>query len=232
MAVAVFKNFRFHFDARLAVLAAVAFSILIGLGVWQVQRLEWKRGLLAEVEAQAALPPQPLPEDVDPGQWAFRRASVTGVFLHDREIVLRPRLRDGQAGVELVTPLRRVSGGVILINRGWLRDVDLGKAERPLGTVAVSGLVRGGFKKGFFTPANDPDKGQWFWEDIGAMTTGLDSVLPVILYAAEGDGKILKGGGGVPQLANNHLSYAVFWFTMALVLIVIYILFSVRRTGA
>lgn len=232
MLTAICKDYRFHFDVRLAVLAALAFAVLIGLGVWQIQRLEWKQGLLAEVEAQLAQPPQPLPEDIDPAQWAFRHASVTGVFLHDREMVLRPRVRDGQAGVELVTPLKRVSGGVILINRGWLRETDLGRVERPVDPVAVSGLVRGDFKKGFFTPANDPAQGQWFWEDIGAMTQGLSPALPVVLFADGGDGKVLKGGGGLPQLANNHLSYAVFWFTMALALAVVYALFSIRRNGA
>lgn len=220
---------RFEFDFKTAVVALAAVLFLSGLGTWQVQRLHWKEGLIADLQAQMALPPQPLPEIVDSRDWTFRRASVTGTFNHEREMLLRPRMQDGIAGVEIITPLTRVSGGTVLIDRGWIREEDVKNAPRPQGIVHVLGLVRGNFEKEFFTPDNDPSKGQWYWVDIPAMTSGMAEALPVVLFAPDDGNKILIGGQGVPVLPNDHLQYAFFWFVMAFTLSVIYVVFSISR---
>ena len=220
---------RFNFDVRAAITTFLGILVLSGLGLWQVQRLHWKEGIIARMQAQMAQPAQPLPENVEATEWTFRQASVTGTFLHDREMLLQSRVQNGVAGVELITPLARVSGGTVLVNRGWILEKDVARAPRPDGIVQVRGLVRGNFERGMFTPVNNAPSGKWYWEDIPAMTQGLSSPLPVIVFAGADDSKILIGGQGVPVLPNDHLQYAFFWFIMAFTLLIIYVVFSIEK---
>lgn len=222
-------RFRFEFDSRATIMTLVGVVILLGLGTWQVKRLVWKQGIMADMQAQMALPPHPLPESVSAKDWNFRRASVTGTYLYEHERLLRPRVQNGVTGVELITPLTRISGGTVLINRGWIREADVTKAPRPEGIVQVSGIARGNFTRNFFTPDNNPPKGDWYWVDIPAMAADLTAVLPVVIFAPADENKILIGGQGVPALPNDHLQYAFFWYIMAFTLLMIYMVFSIKK---
>jgi surfeit locus 1 family protein len=60
--------------------------VLVGLGTWQVERLQWKEQLIATRAAQLAAPPEALPAgNADWAAWDFRKAHATGVFRHDLE---------------------------------------------------------------------------------------------------------------------------------------------------
>jgi len=219
-----------------------AVLVLLALGSWQLDRLQSKRAVIAEMETNLAKPPLRLPVSIaDPNGFMFRRVFVTGRFLHDREMHLSVRVRHGRPGVEVVTPLRREDGSVIMVNRGWV-PMDQQKAEsRPAGLVAgvvtVKGVLRLDRPKGGFTPENVPEEGLWFHVDLAEMArfAGEDRVLPVLLEAtfAETPGRYPIGKALVINIRNDHLAYAITWYLLALILVVIYFIYHRRvRNGS
>ena len=217
---------------RLTVAAAAAFSLLIALGTWQLQRMVWKRELIATHAARLALPPLMLsgpPAGV--AAPAFRRIRATGVFLHDRELYLGPRALDGVPGYRVITPLRLTRGAIVLVDRGWVpldrRDPATRARGQLGGRIEIEGRVRPAPRRGPFTPDNQPEKGVWFTIDVAEMAAwlGLRRVLPFAVEAgpARNPGGLPKGAGYEARLSANHLQYAITWYALAVVLAVIYV---------
>lgn len=213
----------------LATLAMVA--VMLSLGVWQVQRLGWKTELIARIEARMAARPAPLPGRLDdPAAWEFRRVTLAGHFLHDREFLVGPRTHAGRAGYHLLVPFRRASGGVVFINRGWLPEGEK-NIERPEGVVQAEGIVRLP-EKSAFLPENDPAKNQWHWTDVEAMgkAAGVKPAIPAIVEAVAG----MPGAFPLPaarsaEMRNDHRQYAIFWFGMACAMAAVYVLSSLKK---
>lgn len=150
-----------------------------GLGTWQVQRLQWKLGLIQSMEERVAAPPTLLPATQDilksPGEWEYRRFLIRGEWCHDREILVGPRTRgDGVAGWFVLTPLRfEGTDRTILVNRGWVsmdrKDPQSRPQSHTQSQVIIQGVYRPSEKKGTFVPANDPQRGQWYRVDAEEM---------------------------------------------------------------
>jgi len=128
--------------------------------------------------------PLPLPPHVNPdsiAEFDFRRVYAFGNYRHDQEMLIGPRMRDGDEGYLVVTPLEREGGSKILVCRGWIskamkeqRVRGEGKGEAmPKGEVAVEGLLREPPKKNFVTPDNRPEKGEFYFPDVVQMAASL-----------------------------------------------------------
>lgn len=148
------------------------------LGTWQVKRLQWKTDLIAKCEDRLVRPPLPLPPRVDPDAVAtdfdYRRVYMTGQFRHDQEMLVGPRMRDGEQGYIVVTPLEREEeGSKVLVNRGWVSKKHAEQRTRPdglpRGVVRVEGMLRQPWKKNMFTPENRPEKGEFYFPDVKQM---------------------------------------------------------------
>lgn len=220
---------------------ALGVLILLGLSAWQLQRLSWKRALIAEVEAQLAADPKPLPAAIaDPPSWTYRPVISTGRYDHDGELLLEARSLDGQPGRHVLTPLIRESGPPVLIDRGWVPiTAKAGDWRRPEGPQRINGIARTPPGQGFMQPDNPADaaKEGWYWIDLAAMAeaSGQPRLAPVFIEIAadqEADpdtGVLPIGGRSRVSFSNNHLSYAVFWAAMALALIGVWALASYRK---
>jgi surfeit locus 1 family protein len=213
-------------------------ALLIVLGTWQVMRLGWKRDLISTTESQLKVPPAELPAfGVDPEQFNYRPVTVRGTFHHDKEIYLIAHTKRGEFGYHVITPLERTDGGFVLVNRGWVPTLGrdpLTRLEGQLtGVQGVRGISRKPWRQGSFVPDNDPAKNVWFYGDLAGMAAhwGLD-VVPVFVEAdtTANPGGWPKGGQTKLKFTNNHLQYAVTWYSLALVLLVIYLLYH-RREG-
>jgi len=147
------------------------------LGCWQVQRLDWKTKLIAKFEDRLVKPPLPLPPRVDPdavNEFDYRRVYATGHLRHDKEMLVGPRMHDGEDGFLVVTPLERGDGqSTVLVNRGWIPKKLQDQKDRPLGLpmgeVTVEGLLREPWKKNMFTPDNKPQEGKFYFPDVLQM---------------------------------------------------------------
>ena len=151
-----------------------ALALLIGLGVWQLKRLAWKEGLIAEIEARAKGTPITLQEAIglartgkDP---SYYRVHVKGRFDNDKERYLYALSTEGEPGWHVIAPFSTVEGDLVLIDRGFvpdhLREPSTRAAGQLDGDVDVTGLVRLPETQGLFTPDNDPNANQWFWRDL------------------------------------------------------------------
>jgi surfeit locus 1 family protein len=219
-------------------LALAALAVLIGLGVWQLERLQWKEGLIAEIEARSTGAPITIAEALaiacqgrDPD---YYRVGVEGRFHHDKERYLFAQsLADGTPGWHVITPLETTGGDMVLVDRGFVPDVLKEASSRASGqvegVVTVTGIVRSPEIQGSFVPDNEPEANRWFWRDLGAMARsmfpeGTVEMAPFFLDAEKSDvpGGWPEGGQTRLELPNNHLQYAITWFLLALCLLVIY----------
>jgi surfeit locus 1 family protein len=217
--------------------------LCLALGSWQVERLFWKEGLIAQRQAAVAAPPAPMPRSLAEARGIeFHRVIDEGVFLHDKEIFLGASSEGGGQGYQVLTPLLEPSGRIVFVNRGFipgeLKDPTKRAAGQVPGTVRVLGLLRlpPDGRPGWFVPDNRPDLNYWFWVNIPAMSAAvdLDRVAPFYIDAdaTPNPGGWPKGGVTRLTLPNNHLQYAITWFSLAVALIVIYVLFHRRQAEA
>lgn len=227
---------RFHKPNAVSILITVlAVGLMLCLGTWQVDRLGWKEDLLAKIAERSSGQAVPLPERIDnPELFDFQRVSVSGIFFHEMAVHVGPRTLDGKAGIHVITPLQMPSGAVVLVNRGYApTGWTPNELDNPVGLTTFSGIARVPEEKSVFTPDNVPEDDQWYWIDTAAMAEhmGLNSTLPVIVYASElaNPGAYPVGGQARIDIPNDHLQYAIFWYGMALVMGFVFILYHYRR---
>ena len=222
----------------------VSLGILIALGTWQLQRLEWKTGILNAVERGIASPALPidavLMEAGNPAGVAFSHVMATGMFDHDAELYIFGSAPGQPPGYRVVTPLIRENAPPLLVIRGSVPEVFKDPAARPDGQiggeVTVTGLVRAHDEKGTFGVDNEVPGNLWFYRDIAAMAeaSGYPGALPAMIEAADTN---VPGGwprGRDPQqihnnIPNRHLEYALTWYAMAVVMVIIAGLFMRAR---
>ena len=222
------------------VITAPALLVLLGLGAWQIQRLCWKERLIAERAAAVAAPAVPAPQSLAQAlHLDFHRVVAVGTFLHAKEIYLGASAGAGGIGYQVLTPLEEPDGAIVFVNRGYIPAELKNSAKRAAGqvsgTVRVVGLLRlpPNGRPNWFLPDNRPDLNYWFWVDLPAMAAAdaLDRVEPfdIDADAAPNPGGWPKGGVTRLELANDHLQYAITWFSLAVALMVIYFLFHRRN---
>lgn len=191
------------------------------LGVWQVQRLQWKTALIAQVEARAGADPfpAPAPDDATGAARAYQAVRVHGLFEHDRETLVQAVTELGP-GFWVLTPLRADGGFTVLINRGFV-PVDQAATRdwlRPQGPQTVIGLLRLTEPRGGFLRANDPAGDRWRSRDVQAIATARTLSGPVASYfidaAANDAGQWPRGGLTRLRFTNHHLVYALTWFAL------------------
>lgn len=220
---------RFPLGLTLLVIPAVA--VLVGLGGWQLERLAWKNGLIAE-SASAATEPRGSLTDIygDASGVEFRRITVACAGLTSARFVEMRSIVDGDGGVRLYS-LCRAAGiaAPLLVDRGFVAD-DV--TERP--AVAASDaplLIEGELRKipaaSWLTPASD---GKTFYApDPAAMAEALGSsgpAAPVMIFATTSTNPgfaALRPSAPPASFSNNHLGYAMTWLGLALALIGVYV---------
>ncbi|MAK81219.1 SURF1 family protein [Phenylobacterium sp.] len=221
----------------------ISLAILIALGVWQMQRLDWKSDLLAQIESRSEAPPRPTSEILalaaSGEDLGFYRVSLTCPGLAAAPFVQLYAIKDGQAGQRLISACP-VSGGAydsILVDRGFVPDT---VSERPpvdataSAPVEVIGLLRNPDPANFVTPDNRPDANLWYSRDVAAMaaTLGVSAPAPVFLLAetpTNPDFPALEPTPLPGEIANRHLEYALTWFGLAGALIAVYAAVIRRR---
>jgi surfeit locus 1 family protein len=214
-----------------------AILVMIGLSLWQVQRLHWKEDLIAERTARTTAEPIPLPPvGTDLAPLEFRRVTLTGTFDHARELYLAARSQNGNVGFWIMTPLKTETGETVLIERGWVPQQMKDPATRAqgqlAGTVTVEGILRLPQSKAYFQPENEPAKNTWFYIDPQQMAAaaGVPARTDLYLDAEKTDipGNYPLGGQARINLPNDHLQYAITWALLALTLGAVYVIYHLK----
>jgi surfeit locus 1 family protein len=214
---------RFRKPELIPLLFIIAAEILlIGLGAWQIERLEWKNGLIVAIEkAQAEPVLTVLPKELSGLE--YRKVELTGKLITDKTLH-RVGARQGEhPGFFLLTPFILKDGRIILVNRGFSPADQTAEIKTPSTVKGVLRPARG--KRAFFIPDNQPEKNVWLYEDIAAMSASTKlELLPLIVEAT---GNYEKNVYPIPNdgtiaLRNDHLGYAITWFSLAVVGLVLF----------
>lgn len=232
-------------DATLMTLAGLV--ILIGLGVWQLDRKVWKENLITTLNTRLGRAPEDLPPRAS---WAqlredkeeFRRVVFPAEFLDGEEALvytagspLRPDVKG--PGYWVFAPARLAGGSIILVNRGFVpadrKDPGTRTEGAPHGTVDIVGVLRWPETRNSFTPADDPKNNVWFLRDSNSIAKFKTWATAAPFYIdQEGPvpaGALPKPGKLEVRLPDNHLQYAITWFGLALALAGVFIVWLARR---
>ncbi len=209
-------------------------TILLLLGTWQVKRLFWKNNLINfyikqfESDIIYLHKDNYVLKDIE-----YRKIIVNGTFLNEKEIHITGKTYEGNAGFHVITPFLIKNGKYILVNRGWVsesyKDIKSRDFSMIEGETSIKGIIRYPQKKGYFVPNNEPENGFWFTiipsEIMKFLKFNSNDFLSGFYVDVLRDGKRIMipiGVKGKPNLRNQHLSYAITWYSLAIVLIIIY----------
>jgi surfeit locus 1 family protein len=229
-----------------AVATAILFALLVSLGAWQVRRLGEKEALIARVETRARVAAIPAPARdqwavLTPADYEFAHVTARGHYLPGRDALIFMKPPEGfglEPGYMVVTPFALDSGGEILVERGFAplskTDDEAGRAP-PAGETEIVGLMRAPQSRNIFTPADTPQRRIWYTRDPAGMaaTLGLAGAAPFTLAleapSSAGPNGFPRRVPVAPEFPNNHLSYALTWFSLAAALLVVFGLFARAR---
>ncbi len=213
-------------------MGVIGCAVLISLGVWQVNRMHWKAGVLAEIEARIHDAPVALPAAPDPVTDKYLPVSVTGRFTGDFVEVLHG-IKGGSPGVKIIEAFQTTDGRRILVDRGFVEE-EARHIPRVRGLPGVIGNLHWPQDATSSTPPPDERTGLWFARDVAAMAAKLNKE-PTFIVAREptGDG-ITPVPVDTSTIPNDHWGYAITWFSLALVwaVMTLALLWRIRRQQA
>lgn len=207
----------------------VGAAVLAGLGAWQVQRLEWKTGILARIEARLAADPVGVPEAPAEGAHQYLRVRTSGDVARGELHVYTSAPPRG-VGYRVIAPLVLVDGRRILLDRGFV-PIEAKDASRLPGPITVEGALLWPQETDGFTSPPDRDRNIWFARDVGLMAAALDTE-PVMLVTAGSDDPAAPLPLPVSvNIPNDHLGYAITWFGLAATWagMTLYLLWRIKR---
>ena len=202
-----------------------ALAILLYLGFWQTKRLEWKNNIIDQLNDEYTKNFEEWVyefEDLKSDKILY--GSVRGHFIYTKEILVGPKPLNGKIGYAVITPMKLKDGKFILVNRGWINQTKINQISQTHSQRNL--LVSGVFREpewNYFTPNNSPENNVWTKLDIGqiAKAKNIHEISPLILYKEKSSKKndllLTQEKKWLPR--NKHRQYAIFWFSMAGILL-------------
>jgi surfeit locus 1 family protein len=217
-----------------AVFGVVGVAILLSLGVWQVSRLEWKEALIAGIEARIDNDPVPVPDVPQLGADRFLPVTVDGRFTGETVEVLSS-MRGVGPGVRIIAVLETTEGRRLLVDRGYTPE---GRRDDVIltGESSIVGNLDWPEDSDSFTPDPDLARGLWFSRAPEAIAAHLEAE-PFLIVARQDSAAaspLLTVPLDTAGIKNDHLEYAITWFSLALVwaVMTIALLWRIRRPTA
>ena len=231
----------------LGVVIVSAIIVLVGLGIWQLERLSAKSVLLERISERLDASPVALPSEtawmkLNADESDYLKVTLSGTFLHEQEsylfgVIDKNERGDNEPGFFVMTPLALDDGAIIIVNRGFIPQALKDPARRMdgqiKGRVTLTGLLRLPERKTIFTPDADPSKRVLYARDP-ALIAGWLTMQRVAPFIVDADATANPGGwplGGqtIVSVPNNHLQYAITWFALALVMSAMLALYVIPR---
>jgi len=200
--------------------------VFIGLGTWQIIRLNWKNNLILEIENSLKNPPVQLAQS---NKENFLKIKTSGSIDFDKQIYLYNLNESGTPGFEVINPIT-IGDENFLINRGWIpfekkgtQEINVFDQKNIIGTLKLQG------RKNIFKPDNDLDENYWFSlnrEDILKFTG--KNFSKYIIYL-DGNYQLPRPKKITANISNNHQKYAITWFSLALSILLLYLYFRKKN---
>lgn len=236
--------FRFYKPPMARLLFALfMIGVCVALGGWQLQRLQWKEALIAEVEiaqTSSKFYIDTLPDELDElREKNFYPIMLPGEFVHEHEMHMIGRSLSGEPGFNVYTPFRIADNGrMVLVNRGWIPQNKKELANRPEddqfgGTIFVNGFISATQGGSMFLPDHDVKGNVWFWPDIERINAEKNLDMPhftiEVVNADPVPGKLpIPRVDYEIEFRNDHFNYAMMWFSMAFAGLVIFFIYHLK----
>jgi surfeit locus 1 family protein len=228
--------------------AVLVFAVLLALGTWQLQRKAWKEGLIVslteKLDAPAiALPPPASWPHLDEARDEYRRVkfhaqseSGTEALVYASAAGFRPDVNTLGAGYWVFVPAKLPDGAVVVVNRGFVPSSEWNAAARAAAQISgdgeITGVMRWPDTSHWFTPKAEPAHNLWFLRDPAAIAAakGWPKVAPFYVEQESPAPSAAwpKPGKLVVHLPNDHLQYAVTWYGLALMLVIVFVAFAFK----
>lgn len=207
--------------------------ILLGLGKWQMDRLAWKTAMLADIEAHIAQAPVAVPANPGPVADRYLPVTASGTITTD-ELHILASARGQGAGYRIVTAFETDDGRRLMLDRGFVA-IEAKTDTRPEHRATVIANLHWPDERNGSTPENDVAKNDWFSRDMDQMAQALNAepILLVLRSSDETEPRVTPWPVDTSGIPNNHLEYAVTWFSFAAIWIIGigYLLWRDRRAN-
>ena len=219
----MYKNIFFHF------LLLFVIALLISLGLWQLQRLEWKNALLTKIEDNYNNVKIDFPFIEDSSQFEYMKSNIDGNYLTDKVMFFYRFNLNGESGFNVVIPFKTKEENIVYVDNGWIPfkdkenlDIDFISESK---VYSLSGALI--FKKDrkYFTPENDYNENIWYLLNTDEMDSalGLSSSNYILKLIDQNYFEEFLIEFNPTNIKNNHLQYAVTWFLMGVFISIFYI---------
>ncbi|PCJ09093.1 MAG: cytochrome oxidase biogenesis protein Surf1, facilitates heme A insertion [Rhodobacteraceae bacterium] len=201
----------------LLVVGLAGLAVLLSLGTWQLQRLAWKQQILDTIDSRAAADPVALPVDLDPVNDKYRPVRLVGQMAPGELHVLVSLPMIGP-GYRVISPFVTEDGRRILVDRGFIRTSAKNTA-RYTGQAEFLGNLHWPDETDGYTPPADLASNIWYARDVDAMAAALDT-LPIMVVLSDhpvNDSSVIRMPVNTASIPNDHLQYAITWFSLALI---------------
>ena len=217
--------------------AIIMIAILIGLGVWQLQRLTWKENLIATVSGHMQAAPISLDDalKLSPDDMQYRKVALSGRFDNSKEAYIFTTGAGGDPVYHVLTPFITDDGRTLIVDRGEIPKARLSPQSRQAveGQIRITGVWRVPDAPGLFTPGPVPDQHIWYARDLAGIAAAdhLRLAAPVVVEAdnTANPGGLPVGGQTVVDFPNNHLEYALTWFGLAIGVFGVYFAYHISK---
>jgi surfeit locus 1 family protein len=206
------------------------FSFIIlfcSLGTWQLHRLQWKQNLINQISEGLKSTPIRYSQIINKN---YQKVILAGEYDFKNQIYLYSLNGKGQPGFDVVTPFETTSRENVLVNRGWIKKELKNKAEINFSSKNITGMLRQANRKNLFTPDNDLEENIWFslnLEDVQKITG--KKFNQFIVYLEDRNINIPKPKKITVDVPNNHLKYAITWYSISISILFYYLYFRKKN---
>ena len=199
------------------------------LGTWQLYRLQWKTALISEITFGLDSTPIKYSNTLKKN---YQRVVSDGRFNFEDQIYLYSLNESGKPGYDVITPYKTLKNENVLVNRGWINKNLKGNLEINLkeNEVKITGLLREIYKANIFKPKNDLKNNIWFTLDANDLEelTG-KQFSNYMIFLEKPKNKVPVPKKISIDVPNNHLKYAITWYSIAISILFYYLYFRRKK---
>ena len=202
--------------------------ITFSLGIWQLQRLNWKNSLIKEFDNLKKSNAIDLSLDL---KKEFIKIKSKGIINRNKKIFFPAKTYNNQVGVRLASEFISENGNKYLIDEGWFdnKNYDYFKKNNKIFQENIMGYIRFPVEAKLFTPKNDLKNNEWYTYDLEEINNFFSSTINKKFFIKKLNPNIesfLIESTQEHRLVNNHLQYAITWFCMSLAFIILFLVYQ------
>ena len=202
-------------------------TLFCALGTWQLYRLQWKQDLINQISEGLKSNPIRYSQNINKN---YQKVILVGKYDFKNQIYLYSLNDKGQPGFDVVTPFETISKENVLVNRGWIKKEFKNSIDINTSSKKIAGMLRQANRKNLFTPDNDINENIWFSINLADVQkiTG-KKFNKFIVYLEDQNINIPKPKKIMVDVPNNHLKYAITWYSISISILFFYLYFRKKN---